>query len=39
MPVSYLIFRFVVARFIVEKVEAAVAAAAAAPPQPLAQAA
>jgi hypothetical protein len=39
LPVSYLVFRFVVAKFVVEKVEAAAAAAATAPPQPLAQAA
>src|SRR3954453_23412983 len=38
LPISYLVFRFVVAKFIVEKVEAA-AAAAAVPQQPLAQAA
>jgi hypothetical protein len=37
LPISYLAFRFVVGKFIVEKVESA--AAAAATPQPMAQAA
>jgi hypothetical protein len=41
MPVSYIVFRFVVAKFIVEKVEAAAAAASGtgAAPQQMAQAA
>ena len=39
LPISYFLFRFVVARFIVEKVEAAAAATATPAPEPMAQAA